>query len=289
MTEAWLTATNMKSFIYLVQGEKKLVQNYLELSRRPRADAIYLTYDEPLDGAIFYPDSTWAQGRNKLLDAALQAGEYLYYVFCDDDIAFKRGSWQDFEECLLTSIPAVGVPIVPRTVLTRLKFPKISYQPFFINDEQLIAFHKDVVKDQLVVPYVTQYDDINWWISCEIQQILIQNFYPLYAIQFNDIQIQNTCRERYQSNHGNDKDFRTTVKQWIKDQLREPYNLTARYTPPRYHAIMFRKLAFSLSRNSGNKTYTVKQDKVFRQVLKDSELFKRYCQKDNESPIKLCR
>lgn len=277
----------MKSFVYLVQGEKELVKNYLELSRRPRADAVFLTYDKPMDGALFFPDSTWAQGRNRLLNEALQKGEYLYYIFCDDDIAFKHGSWQDFEESLLKSHPAVGVPLVPRTVLTMLKFPRISHQPFFVNDEQLIAFHKDVVKDRLVVPYLTRYDEINWWISCEVQQILIQNFYPYHAIQFNEIRIKNTCKERYKSNHSDDKSFRLTAKQWIESQLRQPFRLTAHYKPPRYHDILFRTFVNLMSRVMGKRSHWIRQEKIVKNTYSDSELYTRYFHKDDESTVKL--
>jgi len=87
----------MKDFIYLVQGKSELIRNYFHLLGNPNSEVIFLTYDRPIEEAIFFPNSTWAQGRNKLLETALSKGDYLYYIFCDDDINFIRGSWDTFE------------------------------------------------------------------------------------------------------------------------------------------------------------------------------------------------
>ena len=62
----------MKKYIlYLVQGQANLVQSYLDLYGRVSSDAIYLTYDKPMEGAIYFPNSTWSEGRNRLLKESL--------------------------------------------------------------------------------------------------------------------------------------------------------------------------------------------------------------------------
>lgn len=262
----------MTPFIYLVQGQKELVGKCLELDERAHADAIFLTYDESLDGAIYYPDSTWAEGRNRLLEAALEKGEYLYYIFCDDDIAFKKGSWSLLEENLLKYLPAIAVPVFPRTRLNILKFPRLEGQPFFVNDEQLLAFHRDVVHDRLTLPYQTQFDKINWWVSCEIQQILIQNFYPNGAIQFNRIQVENTCKERYNHKHDNDKSFRKIVQQWLGKQFKIDYRLTSFYNPPRLHQIYFRLILFLFNNLLGRKQWQVKPETLSKMLYPESDI-----------------
>lgn len=261
-----------KKFLYLVQGEAKLVRSYRDLGNRPHSDAVFLTFDEPLDGALFYPESTWAQGRNKLLDAALEKGAYLYYIFCDDDIEFRAGSWKKFEDNLLKYSPGIGVPVFPRTRGNILNFPTFNYQPFFINDEQLMAFHRDVVHDRLVLPYQTRFDKINWWASCEIQQILIQNFYCFSALQFNEIQVRNTCKERYDIQHDNDKMFREIVLQWMGKQFVNDYRLTAHYTPPRLHQIIFRLLSFSITRSLGKQQRSVNRKSLSKILYPSSDL-----------------
>ena len=187
----------MKDFIYLVQGQSDRVKNYLHLAARKQADALFLTYDRPLEGkkALFLPQSSWAEGRNRLLELARQRGTYSYYIFCDDDISFIRGDWDEFEAHLLALKPAIGVPVVPKTVNRTLDW--LEHQVFLLNDEQLMAFHHEVIADALVLPYQLRFDDIHWWITCEIQEALIQRFYPRGAVQFNRIEITNDCQARY--------------------------------------------------------------------------------------------
>ena len=55
-------------YIYLIQGKAELVKVFFELQNRPSSRAIFLTYDQELNGAIYFPNSTWSQGRNRLLD-----------------------------------------------------------------------------------------------------------------------------------------------------------------------------------------------------------------------------
>ncbi len=238
----------IKKNIFLVQGEKRLVKNYLHLAESNAADAIFLTYDEKLDGAIFFPNSTWAEGRNRLLEEALKRDPYEYYIFCDDDIEFESGGWEQFQDELVKNKPGIAVPIFPKTINSALKFPKLSTQPFFINDEQLMAFHHDVVKDRLVLPYQTQFDKENWWISCEIQQILIQNFYPLDCLQFNTIVVKNICEKRYDAEFDHKRSFRDTVKNWLDKEFKDEYRLTSFYVPLRLHLLLLRTLLYKVKR-----------------------------------------
>ncbi|MEO0559021.1 MAG: hypothetical protein AAF170_12645 [Bacteroidota bacterium] len=206
------------TFIYLVQGQRELVSTFLHLADRPRADALFLTYDEPLDtdGAIFFPNSTWAEGRNRLLDEARARGLYRYYIYSDDDVEFEQGGWQELEDELLTHSPAVGVPVVPKTTDTALPF---AVQPFRLNDEQVMGLHHDVVEDNLIVPYQTRFDEVHWWASCQIQQILIQTFYRRNALQFNGIVVRNECAGRY----ANPDEGRSTYKALLRDWLRTQF------------------------------------------------------------------
>lgn len=209
----------MKNFIYLVQGSAKLVVNYLHLLDRTNADAIFLTYDEPLDGAIFLPNSSWAEGRNKLLEVALSKKHYLYYIFCDDDIAFKAGGWDAFEQGLTSLNPLIAVPIVPRVEKRKRRIQSLKYQLFVRNDDQLMAFHQSVIADHILLPYQTQFDAYDWCAACEIQQILIQNFYYHGALQFNTINIRNTERGR----HTASQNYQTQMHDWLKEQFNYRY------------------------------------------------------------------
>ncbi|GAB5534703.1 MAG: hypothetical protein Rubg2KO_09520 [Rubricoccaceae bacterium] len=206
------------TFIYLVQGQRELVSTFLHLADRPQADALFLTYDEPLhaEGAIFFPNSTWAEGRNRLLEEARQNGSYRYYIYSDDDVEFERGGWQDLEDGLLAHTPAIGVPVVPKTYDTTVPF---SVQPFRLNDEQVMGLHHDVVEDNLIVPYQTRFDDVHWWASCQIQQILIQSFYHQDALQFNGITVRNECAGRYANPDEGRSTYKTLLRDWLATQF----------------------------------------------------------------------
>ena len=205
--------------IYLIQGQAKLVETYMHLASRPNSDAIFLTYDQKLDGAIFFPNSTWSEGRNHMLSLAVKRNNYLYYIFCDDDISFKKGDWNIFEEELLFLKPSIGVPVVPKT--SRSVIPFQRYQTFLQNDEQLIAFHKDVIIDRILFPYRSEFDKIHWWAACLIQQTLIQNFYHHTSLQFNRVRISNDCHARYFGGKDPDDDsFKVNVDEWLKEQFR---------------------------------------------------------------------
>lgn len=204
----------------MVQGCADLVNQYLHLADRDNADALFLTYDKSIKEALFLPNSTWTQGRNKLLEIALTQGKkegYIYYILCDDDIAFKKGGWDEFEQQLMTIKPAIAVPVVPRTQITVLKF--LKYQPFLVNDEQLMAFHHQVTSDGIVLPYQTQFDDIHWFVGCRIQERIIQTLYRGNAVQFNNIQITNECRGRYYHFFSGHIRWGGRAKEWLVSQF----------------------------------------------------------------------
>lgn len=212
-----------KKYIYLFQGQLGNLHKYFYLKDRDQSDAIFMAYDEPGDDVIFFPNSTWAEGRNKLLEEALKYGDYEYYIFCDDDIEFIRGSFESFEISLEKYSPGIGVPVVPRSSKTVLKLFHNSCQSALFNDEQMMAFHCDVVKDNLILPYYLDLDGIHWWATCQIQEILLQNFYRFELMQFNAIEIDNICTARYDISENGDKSFRKLVRKWISKEMGGKY------------------------------------------------------------------
>jgi len=272
----------MKDFLYLIQGKAELMKNYLHLSDNPNADIIFLTYDQPIETvinqaieeSIFFPKSTWTEGRNKLLEMALSKGEYLYYIFCDDDIKFTKGSWDIFEEQLLTDKPAIAVPINPKTIQTPL--PGLKYQAFLINDEQLIAFHQEVVKDFILLPYIDKYDSIYWWAACQIQEVLIQNFYGSNAIQFNNIRISNDAGENYirPKSESDYKMLYKLVDDWLSKQFLSKYKDMP--SPKRRPiSILVRTFNFYCHRLLSTSKYSVNINSLKKLLSTHSELYKQ--------------
>ena len=267
----------MKKFIYLVQGQSDLIRQYLHLADRDNADAVFLTYDKPISEALFRPDSTWAQGRNHLLEIALTRREYVYYIFCDDDLAFRQGGWDEFEEQLTAHAPAIAVPLFLRkTRRTRLKW--LRYQAFLINDEQLMAFHHEVVSDGIVLPYQDQFDDMHWWASCEIQEILIQNFYRSGSIQFNDIRVSNECKLRYPNPDAGRNAFKKHIRDWLSEQFVGGYKDISKEVGAYLPVVLWRTFGFAFRRSNegGGPGYSVSERDVRHKLSPDSELLKQY-------------
>jgi len=218
----------MGKFIYLVQGQARYIQNYLDLKLRNDVDAILLTYDKQIEGAIFYPDSTWGEGRNYLLSKALESGkQYQYYIFLDDDVKFLKGDYSLFEMQLAKYKPAIAVPVFdPKTRATIIGFKNwfnkrfISmgvYQICRFADAQFMAFHSDVIHDKLVVPLQTHFDAISWYATSSTQQLLMFNLYKKSILQFNNIIVKNDCHRDY-TKHA----FKELQNNWFKQQFNKP-------------------------------------------------------------------
>ena len=267
----------MKNFIYLVQGQAKMLQNplYVNLKNRTDIDTVLLTYDEPLEGAIFLPNSTWAQGRNRLQEEALK-GDYRYYIFLDDDLCFVNGNFALFEKQLLKYNPAVAMPVfVPKTAHTVLgigipyngKFcMPFKYQLCRLGDAQLMAVHKDVILDRLIAPLQTQFDNISWWFTSSTQQLLIFNLYPDTTLQFNKIAVENGLNREYPNNK-----FKHIQKEWLARQFIEPV-----YDPRVYIINLCSRPGIQRLFKSGlKKELSLKYIKTYTRTLWDTWRYKR--------------
>ena len=187
-----------KTFVYLAQGKSANLKNF-EYLLTDDSDLIILSFDEPIKPntinikAIFKPNSTWAEGRNLLLNRALKAGnDYEYFIFLDDDVEIVLGSFKVFEELLLRYKPMMGVPLCDQIKDSHRYHKNISAHHPKGFDQIVQAYHKDVVRDQIAIPYVTDLDANSWWYACEINQYLTLNYYRGKCAQFNEFEIRNS-------------------------------------------------------------------------------------------------
>lgn len=205
-------------FIYLVQGQAKLIKSYFHLRSRHDVEALFLTYDEELNGALYFPNSTWAEGRNLLLEKAVEMKfAFDYLIFVDDDTEFYLGNWNDLESGLKSYRPEIAVPIFDRTVGKVLPYPMFQAQRFTYHDEQLMAFSKKVVEERIVLPYQTHFDSLHWWATCRVQQILIHNIYASKSLQFNFLRVSNLQHNRYEVKKNSDAAYKGIVLNWVQD------------------------------------------------------------------------
>ncbi|MEN8446392.1 MAG: glycosyltransferase family A protein [Cyanobacteria bacterium J06555_13] len=219
----------MSKVIYLIQGQAKHLKKFFPLTQRADIDVLFLTYDEKIDEAIYFPNSTWGEGRNHLLEQALASQkEYQYYIFLDDDVIFKKGDFTEFEAQLARHNPAVAVPVFsPKTEFTilglglsscsRWFMPIKDYQICKYADAQFIAFHRDVVENRLVVPLQTRFDTLSWGGTSSTQQLLIFNLYNDTTLQFNTVIVTNEAHRDYPRGKGK---FKQAQQMWLCAQLR---------------------------------------------------------------------
>ena len=110
------------------------------------------------------------------------------------------------------------VPVVPRTRATVL--PRLRSQSFLLNDQQVVAVRRELVDQALLVPWVTRFDDVDWWASCELEQLVIQNHYRHGAVQLNDVEVINEIHHRYPATHEGRRDYPALIREWFAPRVR---------------------------------------------------------------------
>jgi hypothetical protein len=163
-------------FIYLVQG----AWDRLSGLRFPAASTVFALcydHDDALPGAeetLYDPHCTWAAGRNRLQELALQRYPHAdYLILCDDDVIFIEGSFAQFEALLAATRPAIGVPIVPKTRKWNTVSAAHDVQRGLCLDEQMVAMHRSVVGEHGIAPLETSYDAVSWFAACLIFEYLV--------------------------------------------------------------------------------------------------------------------
>ena len=206
-----------KSFCYLVQAASDFKASVLGLES-PDADLQLLTFKRPYPGAIHAPGSSWNQGRNRLLEeAGKRGGDYLYYVLLDDDVEFDQGDFRSFETFLKQVRPAIGTPR-QWDYNHRCEHLDLPLHSVYAFDACFNAFHRDVVEDGLLFPYVEQFDHESWWYS-QVLMIHLANFlYGGRIVQDNGTRIRNGTNDGTGTNYPHDNKF-SKVEAWLFDQL----------------------------------------------------------------------
>jgi len=180
---------------YLIQGAR----HRLEGLSLPAGACVYaLCYDDPAPtlpearAIIFDPVCSWAEGRNRLLELALdQEGDAEYLVFCDDDVEFISGSFEQFEARLRETRPLAAVPLMPKARVTGYVLPDVDHQAAIAVDEQMVALHRTAVGDMGIAPLETMYDNISWYIPCLIFEYRSLKAFGSRFHQYNDVEIVN--------------------------------------------------------------------------------------------------
>lgn len=249
---------NAKKFIYMVQGTKVNVLKFAHL-QSDRSDLVTLTYDKDIQESdvtwlkhIYFPKSTFAEGRNRQLQVATEMNaHYLYYIFLDDDVSFKKGTYTDFESLLLKHEPAVGVPLCDIVKNFDQYNQALKIQHPVVMDQLIQAYHRRVIREKIALPFVTDFDHLSWWYSCEINNFLILRYYRGYVMQFNTIEVDNEnhnwdqeTKEASIANSsyvgGTDEEGLNQVKKYIVSRFGEqPLLINTLFHPPNMPRIVY--------------------------------------------------
>jgi hypothetical protein len=232
----------------MVQGKAENIVKYRFL-QKSNSDLFSLSYDHPLQADVvswknstYLPRSSWAEGRNSLLEGVINSGlEYDYYIFMDDDVEFLTGSFLRFEELIEKHRPSYAVPLCEEIEKSYRYSPNLEIQHPVATDQQIQAFSKSVIDDRLIVPFETCFDKESWWYTGEINNSLTLTLLRGKCAQFNTLKVGNTChiwndKEVGQSTYlyGKEQSMMSTCRKYVVDKFgkREPIANTLYY--PRY-------------------------------------------------------
>lgn len=177
------------NFHYLVQGRSDEMNNVHQVFLGRKYSA--LTWDNPSDGCLFFPNSTWSEGRRKLLEEVDWAAvDYIAYV--DADFIILRGGLEEFEEKIIRFMPAIAVPVVDKNASSYHGMNKFSHGLIFNSDEQFQVIHKEILLGVLCKnPYVSRYDKLSWWYPCVQFQAFLNRFLWRSSLVDIDFEISN--------------------------------------------------------------------------------------------------
>jgi hypothetical protein len=198
----------MSNFIYLIQSDT----DELMYDIPGGSDYLLLKWS---DGATMRPNtfqfaSTFAEGRNELYRRARERGDYLYYVYMDDDVEFVNFDLHDFEAAILE-----------RRIHPPYAFPYLQGHNFYLHtprkgatlmkyaDHPLMAVRSDIAAE---MPYTLKYDKVCWWrTTAEWNERFVEK-YGVGGLCFGWLEIENgQHRDAYPRDDFNDYDAYTQI------------------------------------------------------------------------------
>jgi FkbM family methyltransferase len=188
------------NFLYIIQTSSKLPDIYECLRKR---NFILLSFKENTpDTTIFYPNSTWTTGRNKLREYVLNLKQqYNYYILLDEDVVFSDYSQEEgfniFEELILKYNASVANPNFDGyyTETCNGLLP-VEAQTTIWYDGMCNAFSREIFLSNIIFPYVDVFDNNSWWMSQYIM-IILSSIYKKDVIVFNNLKVKNILHASY--------------------------------------------------------------------------------------------
>lgn len=197
-----------KYFLYLIQGPSDLPNELEQSLKTNRSELVMLSYKEQSKSStLYFPNSTWTQGRNLLYHYAKRLEEsknvlFKYWIFLDEDVKLNVEQLRKFENFLLEYEPAVGIPKIPwnpRTIIQessrKQQLENGGILPVYHFDAIFNAFHREAV--EWLLPYNNSFDSSSWWTS---QLILIHKagmWFQSHVLEFSEMTVSNPSSRPY--------------------------------------------------------------------------------------------
>ena len=189
-------------YLYLIQTEGKIPDIYKYIKKNSKYVLLSYKYNtEQTD--IFFPNSTWTTGRNKLREYVLKLEEkYDYYIFIDEDIIFNPSeNFGSFEKLLNLYRPYIGNPNLGN-YYEFYGIPQDNHNHFTIYFDGICnAFSSEAINDNLIFPYIDKFDNRNWWMS-QFIMIILCSIYKKEVVVFTNLKIHNTQNSSYPKEKG---------------------------------------------------------------------------------------
>lgn len=185
-------------FAYVVQGSASEVRGIAAefLHRRH----VLIVWDTALSGALFAPDTSWAEGRRTGLEVLRSDPDWAtfdYVVFMDADAAPTDDLLSRFEAEISRIRPAVAVPVVERLAHSTAGGRR-RWQLALETDEQVQAIRTDLIDGFFLgSPYSTRYDRLSWWYPCIIHQSALRKHLWRSLVQINSVSVPNLRHGEY--------------------------------------------------------------------------------------------
>ena len=184
--------------IYLIQASGRLPDIYNDFKNN--SEYVLLSYKNNTEETdIFFPNSTWTTGRNKLREYALKLkNKYDYYIFMDEDIEFTKPTenFKSFEKLLNKYRPYIGNPyLINYSGYNKIPKNSDAYHSIFY-DGICNAFSNEAFNDNIIFPYIDKFDNENWGISQYIM-IILCSVYEREVIVFKNLKIKNNNHSDY--------------------------------------------------------------------------------------------
>lgn len=194
-------------FLYVIQSEKNY-HDWEKYNNENRKIILGVWKDDVKDGQINLHGTTMPSGRNAMYDYIKSNKldfQYDYITFCDDDVYFTMGSLDEYERVINeTQDPLYHVTYdddedyngwkwhTEQSKKSREKNVDVWYTDRI--DTCMFSVRNDTLDK--VFPFITVFDNQNWWVACELINIVAKNKDLLWSI-ISTVTVKNKFHREY--------------------------------------------------------------------------------------------